>query len=168
MALLHCKFCVSLLESWFIYAFLASRIADATILYSCKVLTFICHLNHNHNFTVITGKTYAIIFDRVYGSSILSSPLYRQEFIILEISSKIRNSWYRIRGKFCGMKFSLNRMQIGFSQCGKVACYVLLQISNCRKLANFHGLNFHCISRWPWNPRNLHTAEISVHTVYSC
>ena len=30
---------------------------------------------------------------------------------------------------------------------GKVACYVLLQISNCCKLANFHGLNFRCISR---------------------
>ena len=49
---------------------------------------------------------------------------------------------------------------------GKVACYVLLQISNCCKLANFHGLNFRCISRWPRNLRNLHTAEISAHTVY--
>ena len=29
--------------------------------------------------------------------------------------------------------------------------YVLLQISNCCKLANLHGLNFCCISRWPWN-----------------
>ena len=47
----------------------------------------------------------------------------------------------------------------------KIACYVLLQICNCCKLANFHGLKFRCISRWPWNPRNLHTAEISVRTV---
>ena len=83
---------------------------------------------------------------------------------------------YRIRGNFRGMKFSLNRKQAGFSRlyfrgsqihCGKVACYVLLQISNCCKLANFHGLNFCCISRWPRNPRNLHTAEISVRTVYT-
>ena len=44
-------------------------------------------------------------------------------------------------------------------------CYVLLQISNCCKLANFHGLNFCCIRRWLWYFRNLHTAEISVHTV---
>ena len=48
---------------------------------------------------------------------------------------------------------------------GKVAYYVLLLISNCCKLANFHGLNFCCISRWLWNPQNLHTAEISAHTV---
>ena len=69
------------------------------------------------------------------------------------------------------MKFSLNRKQTGFSLLyfrwsqvhrGKVACYVLLQISNCCKLANIHGLNFCCISRWPWN---LHTAEISAYTV---
>ena len=81
---------------------------------------------------------------------------------------------YRIRGKFCGMKFSLNRKQTGFSQLyfrgsqvhrGKVACYVLLKISNCCKLANFHGLNFRCISRWSWNLWNLHTTEISACTV---
>ena len=81
---------------------------------------------------------------------------------------------YRIRGNVCGMKFSLNRKQTGFSWLyfrgsqvhrGEVACYVLLQMSNCCKLANFHGLNFHCICRWLWNPRNLHTAEISAHTV---
>ena len=81
---------------------------------------------------------------------------------------------YRIRGNFRGMKFSLNRKQTGFSRLyfrgsqvhrGKVACYVLLQISNSCKLANFHGLNFCCISRWPWNPRNLHTAKIYAHTV---
>ena len=35
-------------------------------------------------------------------------------------------------------------------------CYVLLQISNCCKLANFHGLNFRCIHKWPWNQWNLH------------
>ena len=45
-------------------------------------------------------------------------------------------------------------------------CYVLLQISNCCKLVIFHRLNFCCIRRWPWNPRNLHTAEISVRTVW--
>ena len=82
--------------------------------------------------------------------------------------------YYRICGNFRGMKFSLNRKQTGFSLLyfhgsqvhrGKVACYVLLQISNCCKLAKFHGLNFHCISRWPRNPQNLHTTEISVHTV---
>ena len=44
-------------------------------------------------------------------------------------------------------------------------CYVLLQISNCCKPVNFHGLNFRCIHKWPWNLQNLHTAEISVHTV---
>ena len=83
---------------------------------------------------------------------------------------------YRIRGNFRGMKFLLKRKQTGFLRLyfrrsqvhrGKVACYVLLQISNCCKLANFHGLNFRCISRWPWNPRHLHTAQISAHTVLS-
>ena len=53
-------------------------------------------------------------------------------------------------------KFLLNRKQTGFSRLffcgsqvhrGKVACYVPLQISNCCELANFHGLNFHCICR---------------------
>ena len=62
---------------------------------------------------------------------------------------------YRIRGNFRGMKFLLNRKQTGFSRlyfcglqvhCGKVACYVLLKISNCCKIAKFHGLNFRCIS----------------------
>ena len=81
---------------------------------------------------------------------------------------------YRIRGNFRGMKYSLNRKQTGFSRLyfhgsqvhrGKVACHVLLQISNCCKLAIFHRLNFRCISRWPWNPRNLHTMEISACTV---
>ena len=63
---------------------------------------------------------------------------------------------YRICGNFHDMKFSLNRKQTGFSQLyfcgsqvhrGKVACYVLLQISNYCELANFHGLNFFCINR---------------------
>ena len=81
---------------------------------------------------------------------------------------------YRIRRNFRGMKFLLNRKQTEFlllyfcgSQVhrGKVACYVLLQISNCCKLANFHGLKFRSISRWPRNPRSLHIVEISAHTV---
>ena len=72
---------------------------------------------------------------------------------------------------FAVWNFRWTRKQTGFSLLyfcgsqvhrGKVACYVLLQISNCCKLANFHGLNFCCISRWP---RNLHSA-ISAHTVY--
>ena len=63
---------------------------------------------------------------------------------------------YRIRGNFRGKKFLLNRKLTGFLRLyfpgsqvhhRKVACYVLFQISNCCKLANFHGLNFHCISR---------------------
>ena len=41
-------------------------------------------------------------------------------------------------------------------------CYVLLQICNCCKVANFHGLNFCCIRRCPWN---LHITEISTRTV---
>ena len=46
-----------ILESWFtIYLFLAPRIADATILCSCKVLkTFNHYLNHEYKFTVITS-----------------------------------------------------------------------------------------------------------------
>ena len=44
-------------------------------------------------------------------------------------------------------------------------CYVLLQISNCCKLANFCALNFRCIHRWSWNPWNLHTAENSTRMV---
>ena len=54
---------------------------------------------------------------------------------------------YCICGNFRGMKFLLNRKQISQVHCGKVACYVLLQIYNCCKLANFHGLNFRCIGR---------------------
>ena len=66
-------------------------------------------------------------------------------------NNALSGSTYRVRGNFRGMKFSLNRKQTGFSLLyfrgsqvhhGKVACYVLLQISNCCKLANFHGLNF--------------------------
>ena len=62
---------------------------------------------------------------------------------------------YRIHGNFRGMKFSLNGKQTGFSRLyfcgsqvhrGKVACCVLLQISNCCKIAIFHALNFRCIS----------------------
>ena len=49
----------TLLECWFIiYLFLASRNADVTIFYSCKVLkTFNHHLNHKCKFTIIIGKT---------------------------------------------------------------------------------------------------------------
>ena len=65
-------------ESYFtIHPFFALKIADAIILYACKVLKiFNRHLNHKHEFTVITGKLYVIIFDTLYGSSILSSPLF--------------------------------------------------------------------------------------------
>ena len=30
------------------------------------------------------------------------------------VTHKHTHSWYRIHGKFCGMKFSLNRKQTGF------------------------------------------------------
>ena len=40
------------------FPFFAPKIADTIILYSRKVLkTFNRHLNHNHEFTMITGKT---------------------------------------------------------------------------------------------------------------
>ena len=40
------------------FPFFAPKIADAIILYSCKVLkTFNRHLYHNREFTMITGKT---------------------------------------------------------------------------------------------------------------
>ena len=66
------------LESWFIiYPFLTSRNADMTIFYSRKVLkTFNHHLNYKRKLTIITAKTLCDHFDRVYGSLILSSPLY--------------------------------------------------------------------------------------------
>ena len=81
----------------------------------------------------------------------------RHEGAILVTPDIIRMLYdvYCIRGNFRGMEFSLYRKQTGFSWLyfcgsqvhrGKVACYVLLQISNCCKIANFHGLNFHCIS----------------------
>ena len=62
---------------------------------------------------------------------------------------------YHIRGNFRGMKFPLNRKQTGFSRITGPSwkgstCYVLLKICNCCKLADFHGLNFCCIRRWPW------------------
>ena len=56
--------------------FLVPKIANLTILYSCTVLkTFNHHLNHQHKFTIII-RLYTIIFDAVYASSILSSPLF--------------------------------------------------------------------------------------------
>ena len=80
----------------------------------------------------------------------LKSKTYDIEHVIL-FSEGLYSVW-AIRG----MKFSLSGKQTGFSQLyfrgsqvhrGKVACYVLLQISNCCKIANFHGLNFCCICR---------------------
>ena len=50
-------------ESWFIiYSFLASRIAEATILHSHKVLkTLYHHLNHMHKSILINWRLYVII-----------------------------------------------------------------------------------------------------------
>ena len=40
------------------FPFFVPKIADTIILYSRKVLkTFNCHLNHNREFTMITGNT---------------------------------------------------------------------------------------------------------------
>ena len=81
---------------------------------------------------------------------------------------------YRIRRNFHGMKFLLNKTLIGFSwlyfcgsqvHCRKVARAMCCYKSNFCKLSNFYRLNFRCIRKWPWNPRNLHTAETSVRTV---
>ena len=80
--------------------------------------------------------------------------------------------WYRTRGNFCGMKFSLLYAKPGFSQIyfhgsrtsvfrnfrGSVMVKVLViffaldthhENSNCCKLQNFHGFYFHggCFNR---------------------
>ena len=78
----------------------------------------------------------------------------KYHFVCVLLGFSLNFERYRIRGNFRGMK--LNRKQTGFLRLyfrrsqvhrGKVACYVPLQISNCCKLANFHGLNFCCICR---------------------
>ena len=65
-------------ESYFtIHPFFTLKIADAIILYAREVLKiFNRHLNHKREFTVIAERLYAIIFDILYGSLILSSPLF--------------------------------------------------------------------------------------------
>ena len=62
-------------ESYFtIHSFFAHTIADAIILYVCKVLkTFNHHLNRKHEFIMIARKTLLIVFDALYRSS--HSPL---------------------------------------------------------------------------------------------
>ena len=72
----------TVIESCFtIYGFLAPRITDVTILYSCKVLkTFNCHLSHKNKFTIITENALCNHFDSIYGSSTLFI-IYTLDFI---------------------------------------------------------------------------------------
>ena len=56
-------------------------------------------------------------------------------------------SWYEIFVEQEATGFSRLYFRGSQVHCRKVARYILLQISNCRKLANFHGLNIRCISR---------------------
>ena len=83
---------------------------------------------------------------------------------------------YHTRGNFRGMKFLQNKKRTRFSwlyfhgsqvHCGKVARVMYCYKSLIVQTSNFHRLNFCCIHKWPWNPQNLHTAEISAHTVCS-
>ena len=61
LALLCCGIykCFDFNETYFtIHSFFAPKTADTIIFYVCKVLkTFNCRLNHNREFTMITGKT---------------------------------------------------------------------------------------------------------------
>ena len=77
-ALFHCGFTSALtLMSLYYSSILCSQNCWHDYPLCVQVLkTFNHHFNHKCEFTIITERLYAIIFDTLYGSSILSSPLF--------------------------------------------------------------------------------------------